>query len=571
MSGAKVGNEMKKALIASAMLCALVLVVYGQCGGFELVTYDDTSYVSNNQRVMQGISAENIGWAFSTFQLSNYHPLTVVSHMLDTSLFGDSDGARHLVNVFFHLCNVLLLFFFLLKATAKLDKDGLIPSFFVAALFAVHPVHVESVAWVAERKDVLSTFFWLSAMHSWLGWVRDRNMGSYGLTFFFTGLGILAKPMVVTLPAALVLLDIWPLNRVDLTKNPAAQLGKLIAEKLPLFGLSVLSSVLTVMAQHGGGAMQSAESFPLSLRISNALVSYVAYLGELVAPVNLAVFYPYPHDIPFWKPALAALFIVAVSAVAVRFIRKFPLGAVGWFWYLGTLVPVIGLVQVGDQSMADRYAYIPFMGIYMIIAFGAARLVREGRVPGKAAVAFGTAVVAVLLVGAYTQAGHWKDSKALYTRALAVTENNHHMHYNYGNLLEREKNLTEAARHFKAAFKADPSHYKAMSSLASILSRKGNPYAALDLYQRALQLNPDYAPALGNRGIVYMQQGKFEAAMADLRKASALEPQEVNHMINMGLLFYMRGDNEHAKEWLRKALQIDPDNKIARKNLALIP
>ncbi|TIH17105.1 tetratricopeptide repeat protein [Marinifilum sp. JC120] len=571
MGIAKAGNEMKKALIAAAILSALVLTVYGQCGGFELVTYDDTSYVTNNQRVMQGISAENVSWAFSTFQLSNYHPLTVVSHMFDTSLFGDSDGARHLVNVFFHLCNVLLLFFFLLKATRGFEKDGLIPSFFVAALFAVHPVHVESVAWVAERKDVLSTFFWLSAMHSWLGWAKDRNMASYGLTFFFTGLGILAKPMVVTLPAALVLLDIWPLNRVDFSKNPVAQLARLVAEKLPLFGLSILSSVLTVMAQQGGGAVQSVESFPLSLRLSNALVSYVSYLGELVAPLNLAVFYPYPHEIPVWKPALAALFILAVSGVAVRFIKKFPLGAMGWFWYLGTLVPVIGLVQVGDQSMADRYAYIPFMGIYMIIAFGAARLVREGRVPGKPAVAIGSVLVAVLLAGAYTQAGHWKDSKSLYTRALAVTENNHHMHYNYGNLLEREKNFTEAAKHFKAAFKADPSHYKAMTSFASIMSRKGDPYTALNLYQRALQINPNYATALGNRGIVYMQQGKFEAALADLRKAQKFEPQQPNHMINMGLLFYMRGDNSSAKEWLRKALQIDPDNKIARKNLVLIP
>jgi len=390
MGVAKAGNEMKKALIAAAVLSALVLVVYVQCGGFELVTYDDTSYVSNNQRVMQGISAENIGWAFSSFQLSNYHPLTVVSHMLDTTLFGDSDGARHLVNVFFHLCNVPLLFFFLLKATAKVEKDGLIPSFFVAALFAVHPVHVESVAWVAERKDVLSTFFWLSAMHSWLGWAKDRNTASYGLTFLFTGLGILAKPMVVTLPAALVLLDLWPLKRVDFAGNPLGQLFKLIVEKLPLFGLSVFSAVLTVMAQHGGGAMQTVESFPLSLRISNAFVSYVAYLGELVVPVNLAVFYPYPHEIPVWKPALAALLLIAVSAAAVRFIRTFPLGATGWFWYLGTLVPVIGLVQVGDQSMADRYAYIPYMGIYMIIAFGSSRLVREGRLSGKAAKPSGT-------------------------------------------------------------------------------------------------------------------------------------------------------------------------------------
>ncbi|WP_432738618.1 tetratricopeptide repeat protein [Maridesulfovibrio sp. FT414] len=563
--------DTKKVLLCSALLAAMVIAVYGQCGGFELVTYDDTSYVIDNARVMQGLSAENIGWAFSTFQLSNYHPLTVVSHMLDTSLFGDSPGARHLVNVFFHLLNVLLLFFFLLKASAGLEEGGVWPSFFAAALFAVHPVHVESVAWVAERKDVLSAFFWLSAMHCWLAYAKNRSMANYGLTFFFTGLGILAKPMVVTLPAALFLLDVWPLKRVDFRENPVAQLGRVIVEKIPLLCLSVLSSVLTVMAQEGGGAMQSIASFPLSLRISNALVSYVAYLGELVAPVNLAVFYPYPHAIPVWQPVLALLFIVAVSVVCLRFLRRFPLGAVGWFWYLGTLVPVIGLVQVGDQAMADRYAYIPFMGLYMLLSFGAVRLVKAGRLPGSAVFGAGAVVVGVLLVAAYTQAGHWHNSETLYLRALSVTENNHHMNYNYANLLERRKDYNKAAEHYRAAIKADPSHYKAMTNLANILSRRGKVLAAMDLYERALALAPDYATAYANRGIGYHKQGRLDLALADYRKALELEPRNANTMVNIGLLYYMRGDNSAAKDWLRRALEIDPQNDAARKNLSMIP
>ncbi len=571
MSAMNGGWDLKKVLISAALLSAMVIAVYGQCGGFELVTYDDTSYVSNNERVMQGISAENISWAFSTFQLSNYHPLTVVSHMLDTSLFGDSPGARHLVNVFLHLVNVLLFFFFLLKATSKLEDGGLLPSFFAAALFAVHPVHVESVAWVAERKDVLSTLFWLSAMHSWMAFTKNRNAGNYALTFFFTGMGILAKPMVVTLPAALFLLDVWPLNRVDFKAGLMRQFSKLLLEKIPLFVLSALSSVLTFLAQEGGGAMQSMESFPLSLRVSNALVSWVAYLGELVAPVNLAVFYPYPHEIPLWKPALALLFIVAVSLICVRYIKFFSLGAVGWFWYLGTLVPVIGLVQVGDQAMADRYAYIPFMGLYMVLTFGIARLVHAGRLPARGAAAAGVAVLVALLGGAYIQAGHWQNSETLYTRALAVTENNHHMNYNYGNLLERRKDYSSAAKHFRAAIKADPSHYKAMTNLANILSRRGEVFAAMDLYRRALEINPNYAAAYANRGIGYHKQGKLDFALADYRKALQLDPENANTMVNIGLLYYMRGDYSAAKDWLNRALAIDPDNEAARKNIGMIP
>lgn len=563
------GLDLKKTLLCAALLSTLVAVIYGQCGNFELITYDDPIYVSNNERVMQGLSAENIAWAFSSFQLANYHPLTIVSHMLDTTMFGDSSGARHLVNVFLHLLNVLLLFFFLLKATSEDEDGGLVPAFFAAAFFAVHPVHVESIAWVTERKDVLSTFFWMAAMHSWLAYANNRNAANYALTFFFTGMGILAKPMVVTLPAALVLLDIWPLGRIDF-KKAFPQLGNLLVEKIPLLALSALSSVLTVLAQEGGGAMQSVASFPLSLRISNALVSYATYLGELIAPINLAVFYPYPREIPIWHPVLALLLIIVVSAGCLRLMKSFPMCTVGWFWYLGTLIPVIGLIQVGDQAAADRYAYIPFIGLYMLLAFGTAKLVHKGRVPAKAAIAAGSAIVTVLLVGAYTQAGYWKNSKTLYTRTLAVTENNHHINYNYGNLLEKDKKYSEAATYYRAAIKADPSHYRAMTNLANILSRRGELTAAMDLYKRAIEINPHYEAAYANRGIAYHKQGKLDFALADYRKALALEPNNPNTMVNMSLLQYMRGDSSSAKEWLHRALAIDPENEAALRNMRMI-
>ncbi|MBI9110766.1 tetratricopeptide repeat protein [Maridesulfovibrio ferrireducens] len=570
MPGFIADNDFRKGIATAVILVALVLIVYSQCGNFELVTYDDTSYVTDNERVMQGVSAENVSWAFSSFQLSNYHPLTVVSHMIDTSLFGDSAGARHLVSVFLHLVNVLLLFFFLLKATSGLEEGGLVPSFFVAALFAVHPVHVESVAWVSERKDVLCTFFWLLSMISWLDWVKSKKMSSYALTFFFTGMGILAKPMVVTLPAVLLLLDFWPLGRIDLKKNPVAKFIKLAIEKLPLVLLSVLSSVLTFMAQKGGGAMQSSESFPLGLRFSNALVSWCSYLRELVFPLDLAVFYPYPQDIAIWKPVSAALFIIAVSVVCIRYIKNAPFVAVGWFWYVGTLVPVIGLVQVGDQAMADRYAYIPFIGLYMATCFGVACLVKKGCIPAKFAVSAGVVVVLVLLAGAYTQAGYWQNSESLYERALSVTENNHHMHYNYANLLERKNESGKAAQHFRAAIKADPSHYKAMTNLANIYSKRGELVSAMELYHRALQVNPDYSTAYANRGIVNHKQGKLDEALRDYKKALELAPRLADSMVNMGILYYMRGENSAARAMFRKALDIDPDNKAARKNLSLV-
>lgn len=566
----------RRILACYTVLIALVLIVYAQCGGFELVSYDDASYITRNPKVMQGLSSENMSWAFSSFDQSNYHPLTMISHMADTSFFGDNPGARHLVNVFLHMLNVLLLFVFMLRAVQVGDREGdnLYPAFFVAALFAVHPMHAESVAWVSERKDVLCAFFWLLAMISWISFARTGKIASYAVTFFLTGLAILAKPMAVTLPAALVLIDIWPLRRIETAHSNGIQIardaGRLILEKFPLFLLSILSATLTFMAQKGGGAVQSLESFPFSLRFSNALTSWLAYVGKLVLPLDLAPFYPYPAEIPLWESTAAAIVIIGLTVLALRLIGKAPYVTTGWLWFMGTLVPVVGLVQVGDQAMADRYAYIPYMGLYAALSFGVADLVRRGKVPAKAAFGVGCFIIGALTFSAHVQASFWKDSETLYKRALAVTEDNHHMHYNYGNLLERKGELAAASEQFRSAVKADPSHYKAMTNLGNILNRKDRVDEALVLYDRALTVNESYAPAYANRGIAFHKLGRYARAMEDYRRALELNPDLADAMVNMGILEYSRGNNSRARELFRRALEVDPQHKTARKNLNML-
>lgn len=562
----------RNVIISCAVLIALVLAVYAQCGGFQLVTYDDPGYVTQNTAVVQGLSLDNIVHEFTSFDQFNYHPLTMVSHMADTTLFGGGAGARHIVNVFLHMLNVLLLFFFLLRAvTAGGIKNGLYPSFFVAALFAVHPMHIESVAWISERKDVLCAFFWLLAMNSWVSYTRHEKKSFYAVTFVLTGLAILAKPMAVTLPAALILIDVWPLGRINILNSSPnriiSDICRLVLEKIPLLALSALSAVLTLMAQKSGGAMQTFDAFPFGLRFANALTSWVSYAVKMFAPADLAPFYPYPLTIPVWQSGAALLVLAAVSFFALRTVRKVPYFAVGWFWFLGTLVPVIGLVQVGDQAMADRYAYIPYIGLYCIIVFGIAELVKRGKIPAKAAAITGIAVICLLTTLAHVQASYWKDSDTLYKHALAVTEKNHHMEFNYANLLDRRGEHTEAAKHFIKAIEADPGHYKAMVNLGNIYNRRNRVNEALAYYDKAIALNNTYAPAYANRGIAYHKLGRYSQAMNDYRHALELNPNLADAMVNMGSLEFSRGNNGKALELYKRALKIDPENRAALKNM----
>jgi hypothetical protein len=408
--------------------------------------------VVSNPHVRAGITLPGLAWALTANVASNWHPLTMLSHMLDCQLFGLDPAGHHGTSLLLHLANVLLLFAVLWRMTGAAGRGAM-----VAALFAVHPTHVESVAWIAERKDVLSTLLWILAMGAWARYARHPSLGRYLLVALLMALGLAAKPMVVTLPFALLLLDVWPLERLALGWK------RLIAEKLPLLALSVASSLVTLHYQQGSLAAPGV--VPGSLRAANALVSYADYLGKIFLPRNLAVFYPIPPAIPAWKIAGAALLLILLTVFALWRVRREPWLLTGWLWFLGTLVPVIGLVQVGRQAMADRYTYIPSIGLFLALVWGAAELGKKHR-----AVLAMAAVVLILALAAVTrvQIGYWSDSVTLYRHALAVTSDNYLAHLGLAKALAGEKDWTGAAEQYQAALALRPRMIEARAGLEEV-------------------------------------------------------------------------------------------------------
>jgi hypothetical protein len=454
------------------LICAvLVVVVFGAYEPVwrnEFVNYDDDVYVTDNPWVKGGLTGESVKWAFTTTRASNWHPLTWLSHMLDCELFGVVAVWHHLMNLFFHMAGSLLLFWVLHRSTGSVWASG-----FVAAVFAVHPVHVESVAWVAERKDVLSGFFWMLTMAAYVRCAERPGEWRYLLVVLAFCLSLLSKPMVVTLPFVLLLLDYWPLGRFqqahfageEVPQGERVQAGcrmsrvfTLLVEKIPLFVLAGISSVVTFVIQQRTGAMDLGESFPIRVRISNALVSYVGYISKILYPSRLAVLYPHPgQGLAFWRVIVAVLVLVCVSGGVVYLARRRYL-TVGWLWYLGTLVPVIGLVQVGAQGMADRYTYLPSIGIFIMIAWGFADIFARwcyGRI--GLGVAAGV-VLAVLVTCTRKQVSYWESNAAIFGRALAMTENNFIMHSSYGGVLFEEGRFDEALVHFNEALRINPGY-----------------------------------------------------------------------------------------------------------------
>src|SRR5208337_1542954 len=426
------------------ILTAVTIGAFWQLKDNGFITYDDPAYISENPQVQGGLSRSGFLWAFSaTTVAGNWHPLTWLSHMLDCQLYGVNPRGHHLTSLFIHLVNTLLLFWVWVRLTKRLW-----PSALVAALFAVHPLHVESVAWAAERKDVLSAFFWLTTMWAYLRYVERPGMGRYLLLPLSFALGLMAKPMLVTEPFVLLLLDYWPLGRWP--QRPVVNSGRkkgkptpgsgphpaawrLAWEKAPLFVLAAISCLITIIMQKGAGAVASMDKLPLGARLSNALVAYVSYLVKMLWPRNLAVFYPHPlSGFPGWQIAGAGLLLAGVTALVLRGARRYPYLPVGWFWYLGTLAPVIGIVQVGAQAMADRYTYLPLIGVFIILAFGAADL-GAGRRPRQLALAasFSLALLACLIFS-WRQAGYWRNSQTIFTQDLAVTGNNSIAYSNLG-------------------------------------------------------------------------------------------------------------------------------------------
>ncbi|MCE5282209.1 MAG: tetratricopeptide repeat protein [Deltaproteobacteria bacterium] len=579
------------------VLVVLTVAVYGQTVQHGFISFDDDDYITNNDVVQRGLTWEGFLWAFSAPHVYNWHPLTWLSHMLDVQLFGLDAGGHHLMSLLFHLANTLLLFIVLRSMTGALWRSG-----FVAALFALHPLHVESVAWVAERKDVLSTLFWMLTLWCYLAYVRKPGLRRYWPVLLCFALGLLAKQMAVTLPFVLLLLDYWPLKRLgpeapgpfqskppsegrppvprpdavtDGGPGDSAALSDwrrtvpLIREKLPLFALAAMASVLIYLVQAETGLVKSAEAFPLSVRLENALYSYAAYLFKAFLPVHLAVFYPHPGTaLPLWKAAGAAALLLLITAL-VLWRRKAYL-AVGWFWYLGTLVPVIGLVQVGLQGMADRYTYIPLIGIFIMAAWGIPELV--ARWPSRKVVlpAAAVAVIAALAIMTWFQAGTWRSNVALYRHAVEVTTGNAWAEYNLGLALTIEGRQREAVPHFQEAIRLKPGNLNAILNLGAIQAGQRDFASARASFNRVLELSPGHAEALKNLSLLLIMQDDLAEAAARLQTLRRVRPDSPEGWFLTGLLDSRRGKPADAEADFRRAINLRLDYAEAHTNLAIL-
>ncbi|MGW8222879.1 MAG: tetratricopeptide repeat protein, partial [Syntrophobacteria bacterium] len=572
---------MRREILICLFLVLATLTVYWQVGNYEFVNFDDDKYIIENFHVQKGLTRDSVIWAFTATHVSNWHPLTWLSHMLDFQLYGLNPSGHHLTNVFFHLVNTLLLFLVLKLMTGALWRSGL-----VAALFAVHPLHVESVVWVAERKDVLSTLFWMLTLWAYLGYTKRPGVKRYLVILLAFALGLMAKPMLVTLPFVLLLLDYWPLKRIELGQSaiglpaasqpstiankPGAQAFRLLLEKTPMFVLAAVSSVVTFIVQKSGGAVGALETYPFKIRMANALLSYVIYLKKMIWPQNLAVFYPHPgQSLPMWQAAGAGLLLVVVSIAVIRAGRRYPYLPVGWLWYVGTLVPVIGLVQVGDQAMADRYTYVSLIGLFIVVAWGVPDVARSWRY-GKSALALATgSLLVALMVSTSLQLKHWKNSLTLFDHALSVTENNYLAHLNFGAALADQERTEEAITHYHRSLQIAPNYAKAYNNLGLALAQQGKNDEATAHYLKALQLNPDYARAHNNLGVVLTRTGEFEKAIAHYYEALTLEPDWVEVYNNLANAFLTQGKFDQAIFYYSEILRIKPNYAEAHNNMAI--
>lgn len=467
------------------------LIVYNQTQGYDFISYDDGSYVYANSHIQNGLTIDNIRWAFTAINACNWHPITWLSHMLDCQLYGLNPGRHHLTNLIFHILNALLLFFLLRKMTGELWQSA-----FVAALFALHPLNVESVAWVSERKNVLSTFFLLITVWSYIRYVSHPAIYRYLFVVLFFVFGLMSKPMVVTLPCLLLLLDFWPLCRFRFQSsgdNPETRQKltalRLVFEKVPLVILIVISICITIYAQQQIGAVVPLKVVSLKIRIANALISYVSYIWKMIFPSKLAIGYMYP-SFPWWKIVGAVLILISISFLAIKTTRRKPYFIVGWLWYLGTLVPVIGLVQVGPQSMADRYSYIPLIGIYIIIAWGVPELLENWRHKKIWFSALAIVTLSIFTAITWKQIGYWKNTITIFSKALRVGSDNYIAHYHLGKTLFYQGHVKEAIYHFQEALKIDPTQASDNYYMGLALSSQGNFQEAIPYFQEAVRSEP---------------------------------------------------------------------------------
>jgi tetratricopeptide (TPR) repeat protein len=575
-------EQVKKSLVLSIYfaLAVAALLVFWQVRNFNFVNYDDDLYVYKNPHVLNGLTADGVVWAFKTAYAANWHPLTWLSLMLDCQLFGANPGRMHLMNLLLHLANVLLLFTVLKKMTGSLWSSA-----FVAAAFALHPMHVESVAWIAERKDVLSTLFLLLTLAAYVSYVRRRGLVRYVLTVLLFALGLLAKPMLVTLPFLLLLLDYWPLNRLMpqtvavsgrrpdksapiADKNPT--LYRIIIEKIPFFALSVVSSVITFLVQRAGSAVLDINALPLKNRVANALFSYAEYMAKMVWPRNLAVFYPFDSaGIPFWQAAMCFLLLLVISIFVIYFGRNQKYLPVGWFWFVGTLVPVIGFVQVGIQALADRYTYIPYIGLFIMIAWLLPDLLAKWPQRKIILGALMVLVLPALGICAQRQVSYWNNSINLFSHAIEVTQNNYVAHSCRGVAYDSLSRYPDAIEDYKQAIKIKPNYADAHYNLGNTCGKLGRWQDAIDAYKQAIQIKPDYAGAYNNLGMACSRLGRWQDAMDAYKQAVRIKPDYAGAYYNLGNACRKLGRNQDAIEAYKQAIKFKPDFAVAHYNLGV--
>ena len=535
------------------VLAAMTFAVFGQTLTHPFIDFDDNEYVYDNPVVARGLTLKGMAWAFTTIHAFNWHPLAWLSHMLDCQLYGLHPGGHHLTNVLLHTATVIALFLVLRQLTGALWRSA-----FVAAVFAIHPLRVESVAWVAERKDVLSGLFFMLTIGAYVRYARlPWSAARYGLVLLLLAMGLMCKPMLVTLPLVLLLLDYWPLQRVESRK-----LSVLLMEKLPLLALAAAGCVATLVAQHG--AVHSGGAYALSSRLGNALVACMVYLVQMVWPAGLAVFYPYPQNgLPPWEVALAGTLLAGLSVAAWGQRRTRPWLLIGWVWYLVMLLPVVGLIQVGQQAHADRYTYLPQIGIYVALTWLAA----QWRISRAAAGGLMAGVLAALAICAWQQAAYWKDNETLWTRALACTTRNEVAQYGLGSAFLHKERLDDAIAHFQMALAINPNYPNAKNDLGTALLKKGRVDQAMACYQQALQIQPDYVAARNNLGNALLQEGRVEEAITQYQQVLQIKPDSAEACYNLGSILLQKGQADDALAHFQRALQINPDYVDARVNL----
>ena len=545
--------------LAAILLVAATLLAYAPVGANGFVRFDDPVYIAENPHVAGGLSAEGVAWAFTTGDAANWHPLTWLSHMADVQLFGLDPAAHHRTSLLLHAASAIVLFLWLAGITRAAWK-----SLFVAGVFALHPLHVESVAWAAERKDVLSTLLALLALWTWTSWTARGGRWRYSLSFALYALGLLAKPMLVSLPLVLLLLDLWPLGRTTLR----GRWTPFLREKLPFFALAALSAAVTIAVQRAGGSMERLPDVPIALRASNALVSYATYLVQAVWPTSLAAFYPFPLDgLPPWKVAASGLSVWLATVLALRAADRRPWVAVGWLWYVVVLLPVIGLVQAGRQAMADRYTYLALVGPSILVAWGVAALTERWRQGGAARIVAACAALSGCVLLTREQVRTWKDDVTLFGHACAVTGPNFLAQYALAGALRRAGRIDESIAAYRAGLAIHADFTDQRNLFGELLETQGDFPGAIEQYRASVKIDPSLAEAHALLGAALARQGALEEAASELREAARIDPALPRTLRCEGVLLLQQGRTDEARARLEKALELDPKDALARADL----